>query len=164
MEYWYSEEVKEIADRIIAARLPELADAKLIYMMKEKCSKQGKNLVLGKTKKASPMQDFILEGCNYIIEFGADGWKDLTAHQREAAVYHYLCYCEVDVDEETNEYIYKIKHPDIREFSEVIATYGFWHEDLKKFGRNVKVIDFDEESDEPTIRKTDKPMLAEANA
>jgi len=169
-EYWYSEEVKEMAEGIIAKRAPELVDAKIVYVMKEKCSKKAGKLVLGKTKKASPMQNFFLDGCHYIIELGADGWQELNPRQREAALYHYLCYCFVDVDEETNEYIYKMRDPDIQEFSEVISTYGFWHEDLKKFGRNVKVLDLDEvDGDQSVDIKKEKgnntsPQLVEASA
>ena len=75
-ELWDAEEVGKIAEVHIANRLPQLVQAKIKYLFKEKCSKSAGKLVHGDTKKASPKESFLAGGCDYIIVMGADGWKD----------------------------------------------------------------------------------------
>lgn len=156
-KFWEAKEVEDIAKPIIASYLPELVEAKIKYYFKEKCSKKGSTMVYGKTAKVSDKNSFLMGGFNYLLELGADGWRELTVRQREALVYHLLNYCHVDVDDKTNEYTYGLKDPDIIEFTDVLSRYGFWHPDLEKFGRTIKAIDFD--NSKPSDPKKVVPAL-----
>jgi hypothetical protein len=129
-QFWYAAEVKDIADKQMANYLPELVTAKFKFLFKEKCSKKAGRIIYGSTKKASPQVSFLCgdEGCDYIVEVGADGWKDLLANQREAMVYHLLNFCHVEVNEETNEFIFGVKTPEINEFADVISPGEIRHE------------------------------------
>jgi hypothetical protein len=157
-QYWYADEVKEIAEQQIANYLPELAQARFKFVYKEKCSKSCGRIVYGSTKKANSITSFLCgdKGCDYIIEVGADGWKDLTKHQREAMIYHLLNLCHVEINEETEELTYTTKKPEINEFAEVISRFGFWNTDLEKFGMNVKTLTFDNQPAAPKVKKEEK--------
>jgi len=163
VDLWTANEVEDFAKVVIANRLPELVAAKIQYLFKEKCSKSAGKLIIGDTKKATPKENFLAGGCDYVLVIGEDGWKDLSPKEREASVHRLLCFCFVDVDEETNDYIYKLKKPDIQEFTENVRVYGLWTEGLQDFGKSIKTVNFDESIPSPTVDGNPIPVPSTDN-
>jgi hypothetical protein len=140
--YWdATDELEEMSNAIIANRKPELVDAKIVYTFREKTPKKGDKIdlvKLGTLSKVSPKDQYLFGNAHYRLVIGKDGWMVFSNKEKEAFLYHLLCYADVSIDEETNEYVYKIKKPDIQEFTEVVSNYGLWNESLRDFGITIK--------------------------
>lgn len=99
----------------------------IAIVFKEKASTPGGTVVLGKTKKASPllvlMTDFPWK---YIIEIGEDEWMNLSTRQRDALLDHHLCAMAVEEDPQSGEIKCGVRPPTVVGYEEELERWGFW--------------------------------------
>lgn len=114
---------------LIANHFPLLAgiDNKILVVFKEKASKVGDAVVQGKTAKANQLLGVVGEvEYKFVITLAQDEWQSLTDREREALLFHHLCACGAEEDQQTGDVKCFVKLPDVSFFREEVEQYGFW--------------------------------------
>lgn len=128
--YGPAEEVENIAANLIPSHHPELATARMEYILVSKGSKKNGKPVLGKSRKVSGAWEY-LTSKDFILEVAMDTWNDLDLRQRTALVDHLLeCCTGTENEEGGGEMIWSVREPELREFSSILHRHGAWTEDL----------------------------------
>lgn len=130
--YSDAESVKAISGGLVANYHPELATARVEYIFVDKASAKGGIDVLGKTRKVSGPLEYLLE-LDFLIEIAGDKWVELSNEQRLALVDHLLERCTGEENEKTGEMQWKIREPDVQEFSSILRRHGAWNDQLTGF-------------------------------
>lgn len=100
---------------------------KIVICFQEKASMKGGVPVMGKTSKASKQTHLVSEvEWEFLITLPHDIWVDLSDKEKEALLFHQLCVCGVEENEETGDLKCFIRVPDVSFFKEEVAEYGFW--------------------------------------
>jgi len=123
------EAAEEIAIKLIRKHHPDLASARIKYICRNKAKKRSGNPVPGHVYKMSPMYSFLTD-FDYVVEIALDVWNYFNPHQRNAVIDHLLTRCYGEENEHTGDMRWKIRPPEIQEFTEVAERYGQWHEGL----------------------------------
>lgn len=134
--YERAHEVAQVASKLIANTHKHLASLPIEYVWRDKASKSGDKVTLGKARKVSGLNAFLSEHGEdfYVIEIAADTWKDLTSTQQLALVDHELCHLagrNLDTDK------LELRKHDVEEFAEVIARHGVWTANLELFAKQL---------------------------
>jgi hypothetical protein len=130
--YENAEGVETIAQQLIGSHHPELATARFRFVFKEKAGKKGGKTVYGTVKKCSDLMIFLI-GADYLMEVALDAWNPLDGAKRTALVDHLLERCLAEDDEESGETTFKLREPDVQEFSSILRRHGTWNDDLVNF-------------------------------
>lgn len=138
--YENAEAVEAIANSLIPTYHPDLANAKIRYVFKEKAGKKGGKTVYGTVKKMSDLMIFLIEA-DFLIEMGLDAWNEMDAQKRTAAVDHLLERIYGEEDENSGEMKWKVREPDVQEFSSILSRHGAWNDDLVGFLTVAQTID-----------------------
>jgi hypothetical protein len=126
------ETVGMIAKGLIPNFHPELADARMLYIFVDKAgSKNGREL-WGKAKKVSGIFEWYAEK-DFMLEIAKDKWDELDATQRRALVDHLLECCTGELNEESQKMSWKLRDPEVQEFTSILQKYGAWHSSLIPF-------------------------------
>jgi len=138
-----SEAVKEIARRIIPKHHPELVNAHILYLCRNRASKAAGQPVPGQVRKANPTEKHLAqkageEGADFVLTVALDVWNDLQPPQRNALVDHLLSRCVGIEDEETGDMKYSLRPPQVQEFPEVAERHGKWNAGLAELGERLK--------------------------
>lgn len=147
MMYGEAEEAEKIANHLIATYHPELATARFRYLFKEKASKKGGKPVMGSVKKMSDLMIYLIN-VDFMVEIPLDIWNELDNTKRTALVDHLLERCSGEEDEETGEMKWKVREPDVHEFSSILRRYGAWTNELAEFSSVAKELSLDFMTDE----------------
>jgi hypothetical protein len=142
-EYGMAEAVEDIAVKLIPSYHPELATARMKYIYVDKASQKGGRPVLGKVRKVSGALQFLLD-IEFLFEVALDTWNELDPNARTALVDHLLERCYGEEDEDTGEMSWRVREPDVQEFSSILQRHGAWNEALNGFvsiAQHVKVDD-----------------------
>ncbi len=127
--YGNAETVEVIAQRILPSYHSELASARLKFIFVDKASMKNGRPVLGKARKVSGSLEFLLE-LDFLIEVALDQWNDLTEAQRVALVDHLMERCVGEEDEESGTMHWKVREPDVQEFTTILRRHGAWNANL----------------------------------
>jgi len=127
--YGPAEMVEEIAKKLIPSYHPELATARIQYICVDVASKKNGVPVGGKSKKVTGAMEFLLEK-DFIIEVALEVWNEMTERQQTALVDHLLECCTGDEDEDTGEFKWSMREPDVREFTSILHRHGAWTDTL----------------------------------
>lgn len=120
-----------VVRELIADHHPNLATTldEIAVIFKEKASKSGGVVVLGKSRKAPSLMELLGEqDYKFIIELAADEWVNLTDTQRKALLDHCLYACKVSYDEKTGNIKYSLRSPDFSFYKEEIQRWGVWQD------------------------------------
>lgn len=143
-EFIEAETVAQIANGLIPNYHPELATARILYIFVSKASTKNGQEVWGKAKKLSGLFEWYSEK-DFLIEVAKDKWDALNAKERTALVDHLLERCTGEEDEENGGAMkWKLRDPDVQEFSSILQRYGAWHKGLHSFVSIAKGIKLDE--------------------
>lgn len=148
MDIWRAEpEVTELAAEVIKQYRPELADTEIVYIMREKAGKKGGKTVIATARKVATKENVVhtYEGkpdVTFVVEIGADAWKELSPEQQRAVMHHELCHCGFEDTEDGGPEPAVIPH-DIEEFSAVVEAHGFYMKDVVDFA--TKILNMKEE-------------------
>lgn len=141
-EYNEAETVERIANGLIPNYHPELAEARIMYVFVDKAGTKNGREVWGKSQKVSGLWEWALER-DFVIQVAQDKWNELDETQRTALVDHLLESCTGEEDEDSGEMKWKIRDPEVQEFSSILKRYGAWHVGLQSFVQIAKEIDLD---------------------
>ena len=131
-----------IMERIAEEHHPHLGDAKIAIAYKSgwKADTDGR-VKLVAVRKGSDL-DRDMHGYDFVVILNRELWNasDFNDEQRDAIMDHALCHCEVQrgVDGEPKEderkrTVYRIRHPDIHEYKDVVARHGLYMSSLEEF-------------------------------
>lgn len=127
--YGSAEQVEEIAQRLLPTYHPELATARIMYIFVDVASKKNGRPVFGKASRVSGKWEY-LTGQDFVIEVALDEWNNLDNRKREALVDHLLENCTGEEDETNGDMKWKVRTPDIQEFTSILNRHGAWNEEL----------------------------------
>lgn len=141
--YATADNVQSIVDGLIPNYHPELATARMLCCFVDQAASKGGRELWGKVRKLSGFLEWALEK-DFVVEVALDKWNDLTEKQRTALIDHLLERCTGEEEEETGAMRWKVREPDVQEFSSVLHRQGAWNEDLHGFVSMAKGINIDE--------------------
>ncbi len=131
----HADEPRKIANDMIAEIHQHLKLARIAYVFTTQKRVKCDRIVLGKAQKLSAKLRWLSSGLedmekgyDFIIEFDANEWKNLTEPQRKALVDHELCHCAGGPGQ------WRVRGHDVEEFQQIIERHGFWKQDLQYFG------------------------------
>ena len=127
--YGSAEEVEEVANSLIPTYHSELATARIEYVFVSVASKKNGRPVLGKSRKVSGVLEYLLEK-DFMVEVALDCWNEASNRQKEALVDHLLECCTGEEEEDTGDMKWKIRQPDVNEFTSILNRHGAWNETL----------------------------------
>lgn len=131
-DYSPAESVQAVAQSLMATYHPELATARITYLFIDRVPKQGGRELFGKAVLVSGRWRNITE-LDFCIEVSLPKWQELSDDQRNALVDHLLERCSGEEDEEDGSYKWKLRSPDVQEFSSILRRHGIWNETLTGF-------------------------------
>jgi len=137
--YENAEGVEAIAQSLMNYH-PDLATARFRFVFKEKAGKKGGKTIYGTVKKCSDLMVFLIDA-DYLMEVALDAWNPLDANKRTALVDHLLERCYGEEDEESGEMKWKMREPDVQEFSTILRRHGAWNDDLVNFASVAATLD-----------------------
>jgi hypothetical protein len=118
-----------IMQDLISKNHPHLAlvDKEIAIIFREKASKSGGQVVLGKSRKAGNLFKVLGKAdYKFIVEVAADEWQRLADYQRVALIDHLLCACKVTEDEKTGDLKFSLASPEVSFFWEELKRHGDW--------------------------------------
>lgn len=125
-EYRRSIRYEKIADRIIAKKMPELANIRIGFLTSEEEKKQNKKIICGQCHKVN---DLYKPFCPYdfLIVIYEMNILNFDAKQRRILIEHELRH--VGIDDEGNETKFYVVPHDREEFDSIIDEFGLkWDE------------------------------------
>jgi hypothetical protein len=128
-----SEQLKEMAARIIDKYHSHLGEANIKYLVRTgKWEIRGKT-IYGKASKASSQVKYVSGGFDFIVTINKDVWDaNTSAEKREAVLDHVLTYCGRGEDDKvTGDPKWTINQPTVVDFPSVIRRHGLWTESLQ---------------------------------
>lgn len=141
--YSEAETAEQIALGLIPNYHPELATARILYLFVDKASSKNGREVWGKPKRVSGVLEYVAEK-DFLIEIAKDKWDTLSGIQRTALVDSLLECCTGEEDAENGGAMkWKIRDPDVQEFTSILQRYGAWHVGLHSFVSVAKEIKLD---------------------
>lgn len=147
-EYWESDELKQVAERLIANYHPHLANAKIAYIFKDKCSRRNltldgseQQIVWGSASKMGSGKYEILTGKDMAIEIGYDEWQQWNSTQRDFVVDHYLSQLSGEEDDKNGEMKFFTIPVPIGFFPDVINRHGMPFDQLRDAYRVMRAAD-----------------------
>jgi hypothetical protein len=147
--YDTAESVESIAGGLIPNYHPELGTARIHYVFVDKATQKGGKDVLGKARKLSGYQEWALEK-DFVVEVALDKWNELNESQHTALVDHLLERCFGEEEEGSGEMKWRLREPDVQEFSSILERHGAWHEDLVGFVSIARQVNIDEIAEQET--------------
>lgn len=114
---------------LIANYHPHLAlcDDEIAVLFKDKASKVGDVVIMGKTAKASEVVALLGNTkWKFLITLAADEWQTLTDPQRMALLDHHLCGCRVEENSQTGTAKFFVAPPDVAFYKGEIERHGVW--------------------------------------
>lgn len=118
--------VLDLAKRIIERDFGHLSGARIAFIFRSEAPESNGKVTYGKCKKISSQLQLHIP-YEFVIWLARDKYITLSAHQREALIFHELCHCEWDGQ------IARIKGHDVEEFNRVIRKFGFWWPESDEF-------------------------------
>lgn len=122
-------DIWEIVQDLISKHHPMLAmvDKEIAIIFKEKASKTGGQVVLGKSSRAPGVLKLLGKAeYKFIIELAGDEWATLAGNQKVALLDHCLCACKVEEDPKTGEAKCSIAAPEVSFFWKELERNGDW--------------------------------------
>jgi len=168
-DYWESDELKELAEDLIANAHPYLASAKIAYLFKDKASR--KNLTLdGETTQVIPGNFTKMGAGKYelltkkdlVLEFGYDIWQEYSVAQRRYWVDTLLSGITGEEDDKGGDMHYwSIPYP-IAFYPDVIKRNGLVLDELRDAYQIMKAVY--EEDLKGILRKSVTPTETSVSA
>lgn len=133
-QYTDAEMVEQIARELIPTYHPEIASANMRFVFKTKPSMKNGRPVMGTVRKVSGVMKYLTE-IDFLMEVALECFNPLSAEQRRALVDHLLERCTGDEDQQDSgaPMKWKLREPDVQEFSTILGRYGAWNDGLVAF-------------------------------
>jgi len=119
-EYVVSDELKELAKKVITEQSIDTGNAKIVYLI---VYPNISKTVAGKCVKTRNELKFFSEH-DYIIKMSGDLWDSLDDDVRYVLMQHELMHVMPVNDEKSGEYKFEIRKHDIEDFEKIINKHG----------------------------------------
>ncbi len=135
--YADSDVVREIAGRLIPKYHKHLVNANIVYGCRDKAQRKSGVPSPGYAKKFSPEMKWLAasraddEGAHFLIVVALEVWNNMAPNQRTALVDHLLTRCWGEEDPQNGSMRWKLRSPEVQEFSEIASRHGKWNVDLE---------------------------------
>lgn len=127
-EFVLSEEMKELAQKIINEKRLDTHPAKIEYIL---VYPSISSTVAGKCLKSSKELKFF-SNFDYVIEISGDLWDTLDKETKAILLEHELRHILVVQNDKTGDWNFKIRPHDVMDFEKIISAYGIeWFKKLK---------------------------------
>ena len=132
MEIWKAgPDVMKSVSTLIGKHHPHLAliEEDIIVVFREKATEKAGKVIMGATKKATPLLAILTDKkftYKFIVEIGADVWKELDNRQQQALLDHHLCSMKVEEDANSGEIKCSLRPPDFLGYKEEVERWGMW--------------------------------------
>lgn len=132
MEIWKAgPEVMKKVQKLIANYHPHLAliEEDIAVVFREKATEKAGKVIMGATKKATPLLAVLTDKkftYKFIVEIGADVWKELDDRQQSALLDHHLCAMKVEEDPNSGETKCSLRPADFVGYKEEVERWGMW--------------------------------------
>ena len=137
-DYWESDELKQLAEDLIANHHPHFATAKIAYLFRDKAPRKNltydgtvQQIMWGNFSKMGTGKYEVLTGVDLVLEFGYDIWKEYTDKQRRYAVDSLLSTIAGEEDDKTGDMRFWSIPFAIQAFPDVILRYGLPFDELR---------------------------------
>lgn len=127
---------ENLAKNLISNYHSDLVSARIKYICRNKAAKKGGKPVPGNIYKMAGKYTYLTD-CDYVMEIALEVWNDFSQSQRLALTDHLLARCFGIEDEKTGEMRWKIRPPEVQEFSEIVERHGQWNESLVEIFQKV---------------------------
>jgi hypothetical protein len=133
-----STEVINLARQVIDDWHPDLNEARIGFVFRDKGTQSGGRVTIAQASKISPKMQVFMD-FDFIIWISEEDFTQLTSAQREALIDHELCHCIFYEDDNTA----KMRKHDIEEFVCIVQRHGMWSADLLRLQSQI---------DQPAVR------------
>lgn len=137
-EYWESDELKELAEDLIANHHPHFAGARIAYLFRDKAqckaltlNKEVTQVTPGHFQKMGKGKYEILTGKDLVMEFGHDVWQEYSPAQRRYWVDTLLSTMAGEEDEKSGEMQYWSVPYTVSVFPDVVLRHGLVMDELR---------------------------------
>lgn len=118
-----SEKYRDIAEKVIRDRLPELADVCIAYLASDQEKRSNGHTIFGECRKVAPQYSWCCPYDFMITVFEPNCVEYLFGdHEYETLIYHELLH--VGVEESEDGVKYRIRLHDIEEFEQILEAEG----------------------------------------
>ena len=130
VEMWKAgKDVYDVMTKLITDYHPDLVMVvdEIAIIFREKASKAGGHVILGKSKKAPSIVGLLGDTeYKFIIELAADEWSGLTGAQKTALLDHHLCACRTEENPQTGDLKCFMAPPDVTYYFDEVDRHGDW--------------------------------------
>jgi len=119
-----SSDVIHTAQRLIAKYHPNLLEANIAFVFRDKAQKSGNAFVFGQASKVSDKQKPFMN-YDFMIWLSEEDYSRADSSVREALIDHELSHCGGHPGE------WKMLHHDFEEFTAIIERHGLWTRALR---------------------------------
>jgi hypothetical protein len=148
LNYDIAPEVETIAKQVIGECMNEIAELqsigslKIAYMFRPEAQGRGEGRVCAGQCVHVDDKNHALHGFDFMVVIAKDVWDSVPQKEwRTALVHHELLHIGIrydddgatKFDEDSGRLATYCRHHDIEEFEPVLATYGAWHGELRRF-------------------------------
>ena len=134
------DDIQRMAEGLIANYHPEVSTARIRYIFISEAPSKGGQKLYGKVQKVSGFMEWALE-LDFIVQISADLWNEAQEHERSAILDHLLERCTAEESEKDGSMIWKIREPDVQEFSSILDRHGAWNNSLAGFVNVAQKVD-----------------------
>lgn len=114
-------EVLIVASGLIKKHYPDLQDAAIGFLMRDKAPESNGRITYGAAKKIGDLEREYMD-YDFVIWLAEDKYYMLDSAQREALIDHELMHCMFDAERGKA----KIRQHDVEEFAAIIKRHGLW--------------------------------------
>jgi hypothetical protein len=140
-EYWESDDLKAVAENLIANYHPHLASAKIGYLFRDKAQRKKLTLdgavtqvVRGNSSRVSAGKYDPFIDKDFILEIPYDEWQDWSIAKRRYAVDTYLSTLQGEEDPENGEMKWYLIPFQVSMFPDVVRRWGLPFDDDRDAG------------------------------
>jgi len=119
-EFEVSDELKELAEKIIKSEVMEIHPAQIEYLL---VYPNISKTVAGRCIKSSKELRFF-SGKDYLIEISGELWDALDDSVRYVLVQHELMHVMPVMNDKTGEWKFELRQHDVEDFSNIIKKHG----------------------------------------
>lgn len=148
LSYEAAPEVEKIVRRLISDRFSHLATVRVECVFRSEPAVKAGKVTWATARKVTGLNAWLAmwrDGAGleadaeefFVIEVAKPVWLAMKPEQREPLIFHELCHCHAEEDENGQTRLTLLGH-DLEEFTEVVKRYGLWREDVEQFLKATK--------------------------
>jgi hypothetical protein len=129
-----SPELRKLAEKVIADERLDVYPAKIEYVLEYPNITKS---VAGRCIKAGKELNFFGQ-FDYLIKMSGELWDQLDEQRQYILMLHELKHVLVTQNDETGDWVYKLRDHDVKDFQSILSKYGAdWISDIKTIAASI---------------------------